>query len=109
MSTHTKYVGEKSNIVLQSCTFGLSPTYVDNHRYALVEFEKSGADKKAIGCFPRTPLFCWESVSFVNLMQGLTTSIIGSDGLEEASSHRKPVGEGSTPAGVDRFSGCEHR
>ncbi|GFV61002.1 hypothetical protein TNCV_3845811 [Trichonephila clavipes] len=26
MSTHTKYVGERSNIVLQSCTFGLSPT-----------------------------------------------------------------------------------
>ncbi|GFY25527.1 KRAB-A domain-containing protein 2 [Trichonephila clavipes] len=39
MSIHTKYVGERSNIVLQSCTFGLSPTYVDNHRYALVKGE----------------------------------------------------------------------
>ncbi|GFW08979.1 KRAB-A domain-containing protein 2 [Trichonephila clavipes] len=40
---HTKYVGERSNIVLQSCTFGLSPMYFDNHRYALVEVEKRGA------------------------------------------------------------------
>ncbi|GFY20854.1 hypothetical protein TNCV_1120881 [Trichonephila clavipes] len=62
MSTHTKYVGERPNIVLNACTFGLTPVYVDNHRYALVEVEKRGADKEATGCFPPNPLFCWESL-----------------------------------------------
>ncbi|GFS95536.1 KRAB-A domain-containing protein 2 [Nephila pilipes] len=87
MSTNTKYVGERSNISIHSCTFEPSPVYVDNHRYALVEVEKRGADKEAIGCFSPNPLFWgslppipgdWlfpaksfvlvESVSFVSLM-----------------------------------------
>ncbi|GFW17945.1 hypothetical protein TNCV_2231261 [Trichonephila clavipes] len=71
MLTHSKYVSERSNIVLQSCAFGLSQTYVNNHRYALEKVEKRGADKEATVCFQSNPLFCWESVSFVSLMQGL--------------------------------------
>ncbi|GFU40397.1 echinoderm microtubule-associated protein-like CG42247 [Trichonephila clavipes] len=76
MSTHTKYVGEGSNIVLQSRTFGLLPTYVDNHRYTLVEVENRGAHKEATGCFPPNPLFCWKSVSLVSLMQGLMDFVL---------------------------------
>jgi len=63
----TKYVGERSNISLRSCTFGPSPVYVDNHRYALVDVEKRGCDFLS----PAKSFVLVESVSFVNLMQGL--------------------------------------
>ncbi|GFU85566.1 hypothetical protein TNCV_761861 [Trichonephila clavipes] len=52
MSIHTKYIGERSNIVLQTRTFVLPPTYVDNHSYALVEVEKRGAAKEVTVCLP---------------------------------------------------------
>ncbi|GFT75301.1 hypothetical protein NPIL_281811, partial [Nephila pilipes] len=55
--TNTKYVGERWNISLHSCTFGPSP--VDNHRYALVEDKKRRADKEVTGCFSPYPLFWW--------------------------------------------------
>ncbi|GFU85546.1 hypothetical protein TNCV_2860611 [Trichonephila clavipes] len=56
MSIHTKYIGERSNIVLQTRTFVLPPTYVDNHSYALVEVEKRGAAKEG-DCLPSAKSF----------------------------------------------------
>ncbi|GFV46308.1 hypothetical protein TNCV_3231971 [Trichonephila clavipes] len=89
-------VKDREYCITISCAFGLSPTYVDNHRYAVVEIEKRGADKQAIGCFPPNPLFCSESVSFVSLMQaGLTCSHPRmTRALQAGFTRRSPAGVG---------------
>ncbi|GFT67116.1 hypothetical protein TNCV_1892321 [Trichonephila clavipes] len=66
--TRTKYVSKNRILYYNPCTFGLSPTYVDNHRNALGGGRKERRRQREDWLFPTKSFCSTESQSALSVM-----------------------------------------